>query len=98
PPHPPLFPYTTLFRSTFARGLQVLLRQGDRVVRADARRVRLERPVHADLVALAGELLFQGERRLVQPVFRMPLPAEHRGNLAEEDRKSTRLNSSHVKI
>src|SRR5690606_41202783 len=82
-PTSPLFPYTTLFRSSAdladrLRGLRQRLRSGD----------LHERPVH-----LAGGVYVSGG--LLNPGLRGALPRQLRGPV---DRKSTRLNSSHVKI
>src|SRR2546430_11221811 len=71
PPRSTLFPYTTLFRSQFARQLAL-----------DARPFQ-------DLVDRVREPAL--EMRVVR--------AEHQAVLAErQDRKSTRLNSSHSQI
>src|SRR5690606_39477126 len=98
PPRPTPFPYTTLFRSRAAgarlgshplRHLSTLLRYGFR--RAVAR---------ADDAALLPPL-----RRLGRPVrkhgrrlARAGHERRHRHLVTRRDRKSTRLNSSHVKI
>src|SRR5690606_41769493 len=83
-----LFPYTTLFRSLGA------------VLLADAADDRVEiGSARAWLQRLVGELRVDRllERRVVRDVrpgwFGRRFPF-----LAERDRKSTRLNSSHVKI
>src|SRR5690606_42113566 len=94
PPRATLFPYTTLFRSA---------KDGDGAAQADAagagggrgqhhrrgrgdviRPVVLAQPEHveADLVGQLDRL-----QQVARPLFG-----------ADEDRKSTRLNSSHVKI
>src|SRR5690606_41640637 len=90
-PHPPLFPYTTLFRS---------LRMA---VGRLARRLRAQRP-DSSLSLGQGSALFTlarhgtmtpgalADHEKVQP------PSMTRIIAALEDRKSTRLNSSHVKI
>src|SRR2546426_8960091 len=88
PPRSTLFPYTTLFRS---------------------REIELEDPMPADhpersAPPLRGELHAAVWHVLDQPRFGEPLHhAAHRGrsDLGErhgEDRKSTRLNSSHLVI
>src|SRR5688500_19558436 len=68
PPYPPLFPYTTLFRSTFSN-----LEAGRETARFDT----------VDVALLIRSVL-----AIVEP------QARHRGI----DRKSTRLNSSHLVI
>src|SRR5690606_39383358 len=72
PPRPPLFPYTTLFRS--------------------------DRPTHrVTVAAVPGRGLVAG-RRLVRHAGVAEGDALGFEQLAQPDRKSTRLNSSHVKI
>src|SRR5690606_41222996 len=93
PPSSPLFPYTTLFRSEVVvverhHALQLV---GDDGGRAPADRVpvgpRAVQLAVADRAASAG--LVHHRDRL----------ADHlRDALEDRDRKSTRLNSSHVKI
>src|SRR5690606_41622556 len=98
PPRATLFPYTTLFRSdTIDLGFPIGLESeiGDfiqsREVRFGAEDIIV---LHTDGVTEAegptGELF--GFDRLAESA------ARHRGRNAGEDRKSTRLNSSHVKI
>src|SRR5690606_42092795 len=98
PPSPPRFPYTTLFRSR--AHTQEVDRGRDHAVPADVAKVvvafrgrattrdgRLDRVigrVHAGRVARIG----REQRRVIAEVL-----VERVG-----DRKSTRLNSSHVKI
>src|SRR5690606_41067567 len=84
PPRPPLFPYTTLFRS------DVLLdqREQEQVVlgaAGDHVEAALDEHLSHGLGVLDDLLLVFLEFRL-------------QGFLEAEDRKSTRLNSSHVKI
>src|SRR5207244_7305628 len=81
PPRPPLFPYTTLFRSRRARG-----RGRDEDSRRGRRRGRGRPEGLGDRRSRADEhdLGLHGGRRLSDA------PRE-----ALEDRKSTRLNSSH---
>src|SRR5690606_39693909 len=85
PPRSPLFPYTTLFRSFRHAGAGVV-RAAGAVVR-HARELR-PRQCHLRFLLLhpAQALLdgFGREKALDAP--------------ADQDRKSTRLNSSHVKI
>src|SRR5207244_11420525 len=83
PPLPPLFPYTTLFRSA--------LRRKDESQRAD-QRGKNEQMVVLGILQRGGELRaetvdgFEPSR---------PRAAAGRKACAEQDRKSTRLNSSH---
>src|SRR5690606_41067031 len=93
PPPSPLFPYTTLFRSEARLAFR---RIHERVLVE-----RLERVEDADRELQAVEV----RRRVIdlrEPV-RVDVPEPDRaqrrvGRRAVEDRKSTRLNSSHVKI
>src|SRR5690606_39671766 len=91
-PRSPLFPYTTLFRSgLFGRPVarRVRVRAGDPADRALA----LEFELRFEL----GEILeFRQWRQLVQ-ALEAEVVEEGLGG-AQQDRKSTRLNSSHVKI
>src|SRR5690606_41709201 len=81
----PLFPYTTLFRSGHGGAAEVVGRQSAHVeVRGGRDRDRLHPRV--DAVGEAG-----GQHRR-----EAPLPVDPPA--ARVDRKSTRLNSSHVKI
>src|SRR5690606_39928310 len=85
PPSPPLFPYTTLFRSA-ERGLA--LDAGDRCA-ADRR----DHPAGEGRAALPADAS--------RAACRIPAhgdPAQAGRRLGRRDRKSTRLNSSHVKI
>src|SRR5207249_8222303 len=94
PPVSPLFPYTTLFRSLLA-----LLVGAPGV--ADR---HLEDAPRRPALALAGDL--RGHLRLEpEPVAPQLHPLDHlalehlvAGLHVREDRKSTRLNSSHVSI
>src|SRR3712207_9069488 len=94
PPRSTLFPYTTLFRS------EPLVEQRERV-RATPRVTRHAR-LPAAHRALARRLAL--ERRSVEPPLarhdepRRPHPRVEPQGLEHEDRKSTRLNSSHANI
>src|SRR5437868_9827806 len=74
PPRSPLFPYTTLFRST-------LPQSGVRIGRGHLYR------------GPAGK-----RKRRVHVVLRLLTNRLHKRKLRNRDRKSTRLNSSHVSI
>src|SRR5690606_42008814 len=97
PPRSTLFPYTTLFRSLLAVGIDVQriapLRQ---VALAEGR----GRPVVAEdaAVAVAVPVGARGTAQARQPAQVVRVPDLHAAVVALEDRKSTRLNSSHVKI
>src|SRR5690606_41457124 len=98
PRRPPLFPYTTLFRSELAAAplRDVLV---SRVVRE---REDDERPLQVGEIPIEGRLgeaEVLRERRWRQEAGE--LAGQHVEHSLEEervDRKSTRLNSSHVKI
>src|SRR5205814_10222755 len=91
PPRPPLFPYTTLFRSD----AQPLRLRTVRAVVADAADLVLFRlqPHLAEAAALpGGDRNSCGRRHAILPVSLGSLTR------VEGDRKSTRLNSSHLGI
>src|SRR5690606_41976869 len=88
-----LFPYTTLFRSELQAEIagvvtEVLIREGDSVRKGDVL-LRID-PVQTEAETRAQEALLEASL------------AEARSQKAQislqKDRKSTRLNSSHVKI
>src|SRR5207249_5655891 len=88
-PRSTLFPYTTLFRSEFGAlpGERPELVGGER----ECGRVAGDRVAH------------EQERRHVEPVHHVPgdqrdMDGFVDGDLHHQDRKSTRLNSSHVSI
>src|SRR5439155_23971357 len=95
PPTSTLFPYTTLFRSRAVAGLEgaVDLERADEVGVGEARvgvlrepALRVQKHLH--------QVLPRGQARRLEKRLR-PLRARGRGEI---DRKSTRLNSSHVAI
>src|SRR5690349_24041636 len=83
PPRSTLFPYTTLFRS------RVGDHGGDQVLGADEARVvrRREADRGADDLVRGGSPALEGQ-----------VGGDHPGPAQVLDRKSTRLNSSHVEI
>src|SRR5690606_40346316 len=87
PPSSPLFPYTTLFRSLALAGLvrlcEALGEEADEMLAA----LVADEDTAWRLVAVLG-----ASRALAQHL------AKHPGHWRLLDRKSTRLNSSHVKI
>src|SRR5690606_41453341 len=98
PPTPPLFPYTTLFRSdarAHRRKPDEAGQDDDRDPHAEHRRRELRREVQEQTrggrAALAAAEL-EPDREDVADDRAEP------ERIAQEDRKSTRLNSSHVKI
>src|SRR5207302_6350156 len=98
PPHPPLFPYTTLFRSRRARAPIT----GTEAVSA-RRAWRMPSPAALPSLRERREVC-RGRASLQRavPLHRQFGPLHHGGGDLEQagrgDRKSTRLNSSHVKI
>src|SRR3712207_7546662 len=84
PPRSTLFPYTTLFRSDD---------DGDERVRRDGqpRVVALHGPAHLEVAADRRELRVAGAETVGDALVAGEL-------LPEQDRKSTRLNSSHANI
>src|SRR5207253_8536517 len=91
PSRPPLFPYTTLFRSrivaeTPADAVRRKIDEARDVANAEPRQL-------ADKIGVDAESLERDGPRHA-PLFVLALADEH----APVDRKSTRLNSSHVAI
>src|SRR3712207_7759060 len=84
PPRSTLFPYTTLFRSDLEGA-------GDRLAAHDPEQAR-----HEEAGRQAGQAEQQGGEADIAEVAGDVVPlGDHR---ADEDRKSTRLNSSHANI
>src|SRR3989442_5549044 len=84
PPRSTLFPYTTLFRSLVERG-----------------QVRLDEPVSTYIAELKGPPTAGITiRQLLKHTsgFRADIPDPELKAIRDRDRKSTRLNSSHVRI
>src|SRR3712207_7741130 len=86
PPRSTLFPYTTLFRSVLAR--------------IAGRSVSLDAELMAAVGAIADEVRRRGDAALVEYAARFDGVIMEASELrvGEEDRKSTRLNSSHANI
>src|SRR2546428_5146989 len=85
PPRSTLFPYTTLFRSAYDRGLIGI--NPDYTIRMNQRMVQELRAARLD-----GELDSFVRSARVGERIHLPSPS------AQTDRKSTRLNSSHDQI
>src|SRR5206468_12889066 len=97
PPRPPLFPYTTLFRSLEAIGYQVSRSGGDVTVAPNGT-VQPRVPeaftgLNRIPILMIGPLLHRTGEAFVPLVGGDPI-----GRRPVEDRKSTRLNSSHDQI
>src|SRR5207302_9251006 len=90
-PIPPLFPYTTLFRSE-TMPLDDFLSQG-LMEAQNLLVIDLERCTRCDQCVRACAEAHDGVTRLVRDGLRYD-----KYLVATSDRKSTRLNSSHVKI
>src|SRR5690606_41549242 len=89
PPHPPRFPYTTLFRSNRRHDLHIAEAEagGDRG--GGVHRQQLDAAHHEDPAE-------DGHRQRGDQLALAVEAVTHGG--VDKDRKSTRLNSSHVKI
>src|SRR3712207_8341934 len=86
PPRSTLFPYTTLFRSEGGKPVSYSLEEYPKFIRAPGAAAALKALRH-DLLVLSGR---------ANPLYR-PIISEYE-KLARQDRKSTRLNSSHANI
>src|SRR5690554_7437257 len=91
PPRPPLFPYTTLFRSAGGCSQACIAPTAHRADIQITGRLQVQRATGGGIKALAGSHV---ERLGAIDLQTDHLPAV----VAVEDRKSTRLNSSHVRI
>src|SRR5699024_11549210 len=90
PPRSPLFPYTTLFRSRdaiYRTGAEVKALSDDKHSSGHANKSDLQLMIN--LLNPENVIPIQGEYRLLDAHARIA---------HETDRKSTRLNSSHVSI
>src|SRR5690349_24018602 len=92
PPRSTLFPYTTLFRSTSRRATAL----SPTPCVGEGRLV--ERPSHADRVWRRRSEAVPGVKPPSGWVCEQVDVRACRGFAADSDRKSTRLNSSHVEI
>src|SRR2546429_5192257 len=86
PPRSTLFPYTTLFRSHLQQLAGVIQAAQPRIGRAD--------PERAGGILQHARDVAATDRAQVRETMMLGLPALEPG-LGAEDRKSTRLNSSH---
>src|SRR5690606_40066478 len=98
PPHSTLFPYPTLFRSGhFSSGIKELLHG------ADIRVANCERQ-YSDRAAANARTKHGCQPTAMAAIFPefgfdvLTLANNHMMDAGPQDRKSTRLNSSHVKI
>src|SRR5690606_41617822 len=98
PPPPPLFPYTTLFRSppSSGRGDRGGLRPQGAQCRSSDRQRCLKAPwaQNVRLTSISQWRAATGQRK----TFSTHLQVVQLARPSPRDRKSTRLNSSHVKI
>src|SRR5262245_64120255 len=88
PPRSPLFPYTTLFRSARDRAAGG--------VRVDERRLQLQ--VGAETVRRGADQVLLRQARRQEVGAREAGAVGLRVDRCQRDRKSTRLNSSHLGI
>src|SRR5690606_41977213 len=88
PPQSPLFPYTTLFRSNHIRGVTVTCIDREKKCVEDSRGIKTPYDV----------LILGTGSRPTMPKDIPTMPGIFSMRRRSEDRKSTRLNSSHVKI
>src|SRR5256885_12613228 len=91
PPRSTLFPYTTLFRSRFLARLRV--DRGGAAVEG----VEEDLPVGVGAAAIDPVAAGDALGRLVE-ILRLVVPLRRRARFGQVDRKSTRLNSSHLVI
>src|SRR5690606_40720430 len=97
PPCAPLFPYSTLFRSELLAHVVELAVEGREGPAEPLRSLGRARDLAAPRRILREDVL--GERHDEQPLrARERDGADRRRARGPRDRKSTRLNSSHVKI
>src|SRR5690606_40052623 len=94
PPRPTLFPYTTLFRSDLLRTLLLELAGWQ----ASGESTFIARERHLIALRAAQAHLEAAEAHARERAQQLDLFAEELRLAQERDRKSTRLNSSHVKI
>src|SRR4051812_49995416 len=93
PPTPPLFPYTTLFRSGPTERLAAHNRAGWLVVDIEVACGEAQRSLR-----LQDRLPVSGEHRAGQGVWASGVDEVKNRRVVAVDRKSTRLNSSHMSI
>src|SRR5690606_41412291 len=91
PPRTPLFPYTMLFRSHehVVGMLTEPMGKGEQQRAGEHGSQRVHRPFDEDLAAIPLDIGHRCDHHLIGAVLECE---------PEQDRKSTRLNSSHVKI
>src|SRR5204862_5444870 len=97
PPRSTLFPYTTLFRSIGGKqyGKSTAIYKFEKIKRA--KRAALAANPGAEIIDMGvGEPDEMAFPEVVAELHKEALKSENRGYA--EDRKSTRLNSSHVEI
>src|SRR5690606_39818502 len=97
PPPSPLFPYTTLFRSRRHARPHLSAHTASGVAASDIEVGDVQRVVLDELAARLDDVAHQAGEDLVGHVGILDLDLQQ-GAVLGIDRKSTRLNSSHVKI
>src|SRR5699024_11919946 len=93
-PTPSLFPYTTLFRSRYDAVKNAFLSYVTATKKPRAVASRINRS--GETFGVGKKIL--GRLRIVGGYLRLFLPLDPKQFNADKDRKSTRLNSSHVSI
>src|SRR3712207_8764766 len=89
PPRSTLFPYTTLFRSAHDWDLQHdVMAKGSFLVSRETARVLIAQGLGGDIIYISSK----------NSIFAGPDNVAYGAAKADQDRKSTRLNSSHANI
>src|SRR5690606_41953693 len=97
PPRPPPSPYTPLFRSRRVRALRLRSKLRSKLL-VSLPVLGRGRPRHRDDDVEPGKLLLERGSLLSGDPRRVESPTQRLRVCLQRDRKSTRLNSSHVKI
>src|SRR5690606_40978122 len=97
PPHPTCFPYTTLFRSAFKNVVPMAPSRLE--IKSDTEYFLAKKDT-VDTLKIPDHLLQQWKITLqnLLPDYMVPKKIIAINHMPLKDRKSTRLNSSHVKI
>src|SRR5207253_7285314 len=96
-PRPPLFPYTSLFRSRARAGIAARFRDAPSAIRVRPRPICIARTPRGTPRAARLRRTARADAA-VEPILMriLGLSAHYHDSAAALDRKSTRLNSSHV--
>src|SRR5690606_41266158 len=93
-----LFPYTTLFRSGQHNGWMLLSYKGNATVSSSKKQVRKSTSTDGDFDITEMPLEKNKQGEIISKLLTDESPKSFWVAEANKDRKSTRLNSSHVKI